>query len=106
MLYRLLVFVTRMDEVWMIYRTSNSGPVLEKLRPFSPTAIAHFVLETFLKWKVTDRVVYTEYLVSYSFLCVQDPGPTVRLITYSYIHICFSYPTPQCSFYCGYATFI
>jgi hypothetical protein len=49
MLYRLLVLVTRMDEVWMIYRTSNSGPGLDELRPVSPTAIAHFVLETFLK---------------------------------------------------------
>ena len=90
----------------MIYRTSNSGPGLEELRPVSPTAIAHFVLETLLKMEGYRSCVRTELLVSYSFPYVQNPGPTVRLITYSYIHICFSCLTLLCYIYCAYATFI
>jgi hypothetical protein len=77
----------------MIYGTSNSGSALEELRPVTPTAIAHFDLET-LTMEDYGPCVCTELLVSYSFLYVQNPGPTDRLITYSYIHICFSCLTP------------
>jgi hypothetical protein len=67
----------------MIYRTSNYGPGIADLRPDGPTAIVHFVLET-LKM---EGVVCTELLISYSFLCGQNTGPTARLITYSYLFL-------------------
>jgi len=70
----------------MIYHTSNSRPGLEKRRPASPTAIVHFLLETFLKMEgYGSCCLYS--IASYSFLCVQNPGPTVRLIPYSYFFL-------------------